>query len=319
MNGFYRIYGKHVFLIETVLIAVMTSFSLPAFLSAVYVAHTTSLLSTLAGPVLLASMIVLFAHVLVFGRIASLELYPCPTLRLEHINLSLYRALILFSLATFASVVLADILFSRLGLGDQLALIVQILVICFLSTVLMLLVLFPLSISTLASRNKARLSFRAVLVGLKLLSEEQIEERRSKLVRSHIKWLRDGLRSYNRFLYKFKPVHIEITNIDDYYRSVCCASLIGNQAERDIVVQEIRRLLDSVGGSFREEDFRQLLIGLRNIKNMQRNNELELSELDDLVRVLTFSDRLKERVKSPYFEAVVAAVEIAVAVLVYVL
>jgi hypothetical protein len=264
-------------------------------------------------------MIVLLVHVLVFWRIARLELYPYSTLRLERFNSRFYRALLLFSLVTFALLIFGDILSTKLGLSDQWALIGRITSICFFAAFWMLIGLCPLSFSSLWSHDRTRLCFRAVLVGLKLLSEEQIEDRRSKLVRSHIRWLRDGLRSYNRFLYKFKPVHIEVTNIDDYYRRVCCVSLIGTQAERDIVVQEIRRLLDSVGSRFREEDFRQLLIGLRNIKNMQRNNESELSELDDLVKVLTFSDRLKERLKSPYFGVVVAAVEIAVGVLVYVL
>jgi len=307
-------------LIEIVLIVVMASlFFALAFFALAFFAFLAPIISMLTGSLLVFLLMAFFAHVFIFLRIARLELYPYATLRLERFNLRFYRALILSSLVSFALLYLVGILFPKLGLSDRVALASQIIGICLFAIILMLVASFPLSLSSLTSHKRARLSFRAVLVGLKLLSEEQTEEKRSKLVKSHIKWFGDGLRSYNRFLYKFKPVHMEIMNIDDYYRSVCCVSLIGNQAERDIVMEEIRRALDSVGGRFKEEDFRQLLIGLRNIKNMERNNELELSELNDLVRVLSFSERLKERVKSPYFEAIVAGVEITVAVLVYVL
>lgn len=317
-KSFYRNYGKHIFLIEIVLIIVLASFSL-AYLSLAYVAsrYLSSITTLVAFALLFFFILAFFAHVIIYTRIARLELYPYETLRLERFNSRFYRALLLSSLVAFAWLFLIGRLYHASSLSGALAVGVEIIAIWAVASIAMLFGSFPISMSSLMGHNKARLSFRASLVGLKLVCKEQTKEKRSKLVKNYIKWFKEGLRSYNSFLYKFKPVHIEVVNIDSYYRSICCASLIGNQTERDIVMEEIRRALDSMGGRFREEDFRQLLVALRNIRNVQRNNESQLSELNDLMRVLSFSERVKRMLKSPYFEAIIAALEIIIAVLVY--
>jgi hypothetical protein len=205
--------------------------------------------------------------------------------------------------------------FGGVVLSENLAFAFRAITIYFLGSGFMLYNLFPLSFSSLPRHNKARLSLRTVLVGLNLICIDQTQTGRSKLVKKYIKWFKEGLSSYNSFLYKFKPAHIEIVDIDRYYCSICSVSLIGNPAERDIAKEQIRCILDSIGGRIREEDFRQLLTSLKNLKNVERRDNYRLSELNKLVRILSFSDRVKQKLKSPYLVIILGIIPVIASII----
>lgn len=304
MRNFYRIYGKYMKTIEIVLICAAALVFLVQIFFLEFGALTTA-------PSLVAFMIAVGVHGMICVRMAKLELFPYKILRLNSLNSYFYRALLFSSLIGFALVYLSA-LFPKSWSSNLFAEPIAYYVI---TAVKMVIAFFPFSMSWLSNHRKSRLSFRTVLVGLKLISKEDKKAGKTRWVGKYIKWFREGLYSYNRYVYKRKPEQIEIVGIDDYYRSVCCIALIGKQAERDIIAEQIRLALDSMGGRYRKADLRQFLIGLKNMKNIERKMEYPLSELNEMIRILSFSERMKERLKSPYFTALIGSITILLAAL----
>jgi len=304
MRNFYRVYGKYMKAIEIILICTAALVFLVQIFFLEFGALTT-------GPSLVAFMIAVLVHGLICIRMAKLELFPYKTLRLNSLNSYFYRALLFSSLIGFALVYLLA-LFPKSWSSNLFAEPIAYYVI---TAVKMLAAFFPFSMSWLTNLEKSRLSFRTVLVGLKLISKEDKKVGKTRLVGKYIKWFKEGLYSYNRYIYKRRPEHIEIVGLDDYYRSVCCTALIGKQAERDIIAEQIRLALDSMGGRHRKADLRRFLIGLKNIKGIERKIEYPTSELNEMIRILSFSRRMKERLKSPYFTTLMGSITVLLAVL----
>jgi hypothetical protein len=124
-------------------------------------------------------------------------------------------------------------------------------------------------------RKRFRLSIRSALVGLKLISMEENDDNRHRLIDKHIKWVRNGFQSYCHILYKKGSVQIEIANIDEYYQSLCCTALIGQRKEIKLMLEQLRRALTSVRNHPSEgcDDVRQLLTSLKNVKNLEGRKE----------------------------------------------
>lgn len=80
-------------------------------------------------------------------------------------------------------------------------------------------------------------------------------------------------------------------------------------------MEQIRRILDSMGGRKREEDFRQFLTSLKNLRNVERRDDYSLSELNELMKILSLSDRVKEKLKSPYSVALFGIIPIVISIL----
>jgi len=307
MRNFYRIYGKYMNTIEIVLIFAAAS----VFLAQIFFLEFGALT---AGPSLVAFMIAAVVHAVICIRIAKLELFPYKTVRLDSLNSYFYWALLFSSLVGFALVFLLALIPEFWGSN----LLAESVAYYAITAVKVFIAFFPFSMSWLNNRSKSRLSFRTVLVGLKLISKEDKKVRKKRLIEKYIKWFREGLYSCNRYVFEGMSAHVEIVGIDDYYRSVCCIAVIGEQAERDIIAEQIRLALDSMGGRHRKADLRRFLIGLKNMKNIERNTEYPLSELNEMIRILSFSERVKERLKSPYFTALIGSIPILLAVLPFV-
>lgn len=188
--------------------------------------------------------------------------------------------------------------------GDSL---VEILSYYALTAFSMIIPFFWYTLALMTDHRKTRLSFRVALVGLKLISRENSE--RGKLVRKYIRWLKDGFRSYNRYLYNQNPARIEVVDIDDCYHSLSCVALMGNRKEINIISEQIRLALNSLPRSEKKpHDVKQLLIRLKNIKEIKRRRTYPLSEINDMTRIVSFSDRLRTILTHPYLLMLIAVI-----------
>ena len=158
------------------------------------------------------------------------------------------------------------------------------------------------------NNKKARLMFRTALVGLALIRNEKKKAKRTKLVAKYVTRFRDGLCSYNKYLYKVNPTRLEIANTDSYYRNVCCVASMGNPSEQTIVLDQLRLALSSVAGKYVKDDSRRFLIALKNICNLRQEADYPSDELYKMIRPKPFSERIKDWLKSPYFGAIVGLI-----------
>jgi hypothetical protein len=265
------------------------------------------------GPSYIAFFLCVAVHSFIFLEVADLEFYPYKTLRLNSLNKLLYKVLLCFSLLTFAVLsLLGHFLPIEFFYENLFIMILQHVAVI---TVKMLFALYPFQLISLADLRVCRLSLRTVLVGLRLIDREDKKVDRASLVSKYLKWFIVGLNSYNRYLYKRRPKHMGIVGINDHYRNVHCVGLIGNLAERAIIARQVRCTLDSIKGNFRRGDLRQLLIALKNIENIEDEDSYPISELSRMVRLLSFSEKAKERLGSPWFIAIVSGITIILGIL----
>lgn len=76
----------------------------------------------------------------------------------------------------------------------------------------------------------------------------------------------------------------------------------------DTIVKQIRLALSSTGE--RKDELRHFLIALKNLKNMKNKKEYPLAELNEMITILSFSERVKERLRSPYVNVIAIIVAI---------
>jgi hypothetical protein len=310
LRNFYRIYGRYMEYAEIVLFALIV-------LVFAFQEYSLDFAALTAGPSLFAFILSVAVHVIICIQIASSEFYPYKTLRLNSLNSLFYRVLLGSSLFIFVVLFLISNFFPMEFLyGNLLILILQH---CAFMTTKMVIVFLFFQLSWSSDFKRSRLALRTVLIGLRLIDREDKRVDRADLVSKYLRWFNVGLNSYNRFLYKRKPKHMGIVEIGDYYRSIHCAGLIGNRAERATLSRQVRLALDSIGGGIREGGFRQFLIAMKNIKNIENKERYPLSDLNRMVRVLSFSERAKEWLKSPWFTAIVSFITIFSAALPFIL
>jgi len=140
---------------------------------------------------------------------------------------------------------------------------------------------------------------------LELLHNEEIANGKLKIVKKYVKWFRVGLHSFNSYLYARNPTRLKIVDVDQYHQSVCSVVFMGKRKEMDTIIEQIRSALNCIGEKKREYDLRHFLIALKNVKSGKRRKEYPLSELNEMIRMLPISERVKERLKSPYVTSLI--------------
>jgi hypothetical protein len=278
-----------------------------AFLVFVFQEYFLDFGALTTGPSIIAFFLCASFHTFVFSEVASAEFYPYKTLRASFLNQLLFKILLCFSLLSFVTLLLLDSLLPA-ELRENLLIVTlgHLTLIC----VKALFVFLPLIFFTPTDLTICRLSLRTALIGLRLIDAKNKKVDRARLVSKYLKYFFVGLNSYNRYLYKQKPKHMGIVGTNDCYRIVYCVGLIGNPTERAKIARQIRRALDSIEGKFRRRDFRQFLIALKNIKNIEDKDDYSISELSEMIRITSFSERAKERLESPLFLGIVSLITV---------
>jgi len=288
---FYEAYGKHVLSIEIVLILAINLIIITLYL------FSTSVFGAVAWWITLIGIPVI--HIRIFSRIANTELFPYETLRLERFRSNFFRAAIFLVFLWLASLFPLN-LFSADIPDEVYSFFSKILGYVLLVAFPTLMIAFILRIGSTTAHTQARLSFKTALRGMELLRKETNTNKKNKLIGKHVKWFKDGLRSYNSYLYESNPTSIEIHEIDHLYRSVCGVALMGKRAERDNIIRQMKSALNCIGEREGEDDLRLFLITLKNINSGKTEKEYTLSELSEMTRILPFSEKLKGWLKSPY-------------------
>lgn len=299
---FYKAYGKHVLLIEIALILTLT------FTFAILCLTFSSYLLV---PWLIVVFVSILIHLRIFYRIANLELCPYEILRLGRFRFYFF-IMIVFSF--FLSLTLLYSLSSFLT--KTFFVVVVILLNYFLLVNFpMLFIALMLKMASITNHKKARLSFKIVIDAMELLRKEKKTDEKMKLIDKYVKWFGVGLRSYNSYLYENNPACLEIVDIEQYHRSVCNVALMGKRTEIDNTIEQIKSVLNCVSKREREDDLRHFLIALKNVKSGKRKKEYPLFELNEMTRISPFSERIKEKLKSPYATLLIGIVAIVLQVL----
>jgi hypothetical protein len=318
-EGFSRTYGRHILMIESLLVIIVTlTFVIQIFLPAYIIG--VSLVAWLIG-----FFMAIFIHQSMFRRIAEKEICPYEILRQMRFRSYLFKAVILGFLIFFlllyvwasslAGKILTDFRSGSFLIGFlQIMLVIEVIGIFFIVTFPVAFSAYFLYLVPIHNNKKARLMFRTALVGLALIRNERKKTKRTKLVGKYVTWFRDGLRLYNKYLYETNPTRLEIANTDSYYRNVCCVASMGNPSEQTIVLDQLRLALSSIAGKYVKDDSRRFLVALKNICNVRRELDYPSDELYKMIRPKPFSDRIKDWLKSPYFEAIVGLIPVIAAV-----
>ena len=296
---FYEAYSKHILLIEITLISTLTF----------TYACTRAPVSILAfGVLFIATPVSIYIHLRIFNRIVKRELYPYEILRLARFR---FYSLIM----VWFSLLLSMILFVLLDLFKtenlrEILVIVQTLLVdyIFIVNFPMFFITFLLFMGSITEHKKATFSFKIVIDAMELLRKEKKTYEEMKLIDKYVKCFREGLRSYNSYLYESNPACLGIVDVDQYHRSVCSVALMGKGAEIDNTIEQIKSALNCMGEREREDDLRHFLIALKNVKSGKAEKEYPFSELNEMIRAFPFSERLKERLKSPYVTSLVTVI-----------
>ena len=296
LRSFYRFYGKYMELIEfaiigaAVLIFVLQEYSLE------FAALTT-------GPSIFAFLLLTFVHSLILLKVATTEFYPYKSLRINFFNQLLYKVILFFFFMMLTLLLLLGY-FLPLEVLLENSLIIALQHVFWINGKIML-ILYPIMFG-LTDVKICRLSLRTVLIGLKLIDMK--EKDKTRLVSKYLRLFLVGLKSYNSHLYKRKPKHISIVEINKCYSIVHCVGLFGSSKERIIIAKQIRRALDSIKGPFRPDNFRQLLIALKNIRNLEDRKNYSTLELSHMIKITSFSERAKEFLVSSWFLMIVSLI-----------
>lgn len=288
---FLKSYGKHVLKIEVVLISVLVlAFTFPAVFNVV----STFYLAVW----MVASIVGINVHLYIYLKIADNELHPYEVIFTgrfrSNLTLISYVSFLFWVLSAYVLSLFPPALQSGNILSDSLNYLLLILLPMFF-------VMAFLSLTSISNFRKARLSLVTVLDGLMQMSNEKEQRKKAKLAKKYLGWFKIGLTSYNGYLYK-QPIHIKILNIDDYYHELCCAALLGNEEQATHLVEEVRSALNSLDGRGTTQ-LKNLLIALKRIRGRPKaKNIYRLSELSELIRITSLSDRIWERAKHPLFK-----------------
>lgn len=307
---FYKAYGKHVLLIEYALVLTLT------FILLILMFLPSPFTGLAFGIWLIALFVAVVIHIHFFHVIVKSELYPYEILRTEKIRLY-------FALSTYSSFFLLFTLYLVFSSWKEIpreisVMVMDILVYPFIILFPMLFLSFMYLVGSIPNGRRARLSLKTVLDAMGTIREEKKTKQKMKLIKKRVKWFRKGLHSYNSYLYNSYPVHIEIIDIEQYHRSICGIALMGKRAEIEDAIKQIRFALNSIGGKKKGEGLRHFLIALKNIKSGKRKKKYPLAELNDMTRTLSFSDMVKERLKSPYVTVAIGIVAIVLQVLYFI-
>lgn len=309
---FYEAYGKHILLIEIALILTLT------FAVDIQTFFPTPIIPFTAGVWWIALFVSALIHLRFYFKIAKMELCPYKILRLGCFR---YRFLITAFISFFLSftLVLPVSIFSTEIPSEIYDILMQISNIALLVAFPMFMIGFTLWVGSITDHKKARLSFKTVLNAMELLRKKTNTNEKTKLIEKYVKWFRVGLRSYNSYLHESKPTSLEIVNIKEYHRSLCNVALMGKQAEIDNTIEQVKSALNSMGRREKEDDLRNFLIALKNMKSMKMEKDYPLSELNEMTRILPFSERVKEWLRSPYITSLVVIILSIIAIVVQVL
>jgi len=230
---FYDAYGKHVLLIEFALILALSL--------------------AMGVLILLPNIVVFFAwaisvfvcvviHIIIFYRIAKMELYPYEILHLEHVRVNFFRTLAFIFFLLFALFYFGSLFFAETLEMYRVVLISPLIVVS-----PMFMVSAMLSFSSISAYRKTRLSLKTVLYGLELLNTQEIANGKLKIVKKYVKWFRVGLHSFNSYLYARNPTRLKIVDVDQYHQSVCSAVFMGKRKEMDTIIEQIGSALNCLG------------------------------------------------------------------------
>lgn len=286
---FYEVYGKHVLLIEIALILIsLFTFVVMVFPVPAIVAF---------GAWLIVTFVISPIHLRIYSRIVRMELYPYEILRLERVRSRFNKTLVYFFFLLLILSFLTS-LFSTEIPPETYDIFGEIVGYVFFVIFPMLMVTFVITFGSINHHRKARLSFKTVLHAMEALREEKRKDEKMKLIKKYVKWFRDGLHAYNSYLYE-NIACLEIVDIEQYHRNIHNAALMGNESEIDETIEQIESTLNSLGKEG-EDDLRHFLIALKNIKNGKAEKEYPLYELNEMTTIMSFSERVKETLKSPY-------------------
>ncbi len=266
------------------------------------------------GYIMIAFFLASFTHSLICIFVSNSELFPRESLFLDSFRRFFFKLVLILTTPAFM-LLYVIVTYFPLGFWSE-NLLFDALVRYAAGSLLFLLVFYFYPIGLISKRTRLRLSLRSALIGLKLISGIKKDDKRRDLIEKYVKWAKKGFESF-RIIYKKGPVQIEISDIDEYYQSLCCTALIGRVEEIILISGQLRRALRSVHRlkSKERDDIRQFLISLKNVKNLKEVDEYDLSELREITRMLSRSDRARKLISSPFAVMLVGIIPITLQVL----
>jgi hypothetical protein len=309
LRSYYNWYGRHLLKIEAFVISGLTgSFVLMAYFSPLL--NAVWQLSLAWSLVFLVFVIV---HTTTFSKLVRLEAYPYEVLLIKHIRGRLLKvdvALIFF----FISLVYLST-FSSAAVNSFISPVI-VFSLSFIAG-FSFVVYFVVLLGGISSFQETRLSLKVVLIGLKKIHKTKSAKTKKAhidyvgaLIKKHMKWFENALSSYNKTLYKTSPSRLELVDLEQYYLSVFTVAIFGKNEEMQLLVAQTEKLLSCLGKkvpyvNLWYVDLRELLTALKNIRSLETNEGYSIRELQDMVRVTSYSDRFKRFLSSQYILAVV--------------
>jgi hypothetical protein len=318
-EGFFRAYGKNMLAIESVLVIALTlTFVFQIFLPAYLVQSSF-------GIWFVAFLLAISFHQEMFRKVVAREVCPYEVLRQIRFRSYLFKGVMLSAFVFFLLMyfwgsffvgrMLVDI---RSGLFPQeflrIMLVIETILLFFIIILPLSLSAYFLYIISINDRERARLTFRAVLVGLALIRNEK-EMKRRMLVKKYATLFRSGLLSYNKYLYSANSAHLQIIDTDIYNRKLLCIASIGDSDEQTAVLSQLRLALSSIAGKYAKDDTRRFLVALKNILRLKEEADYPSNELYSMVRPKTLFEKVKDWVTSPASKALVGLIPILAAVI----
>ncbi|MCJ7423780.1 hypothetical protein MUP01_05875 [Candidatus Bathyarchaeota archaeon] len=301
-------YGKHIRKIEIVLVVVPT-------LTFVALLFFPLISAWSIWAWMIALFIGAFVYLIFYITVAGMESQPYEVLWLERFR-HYFVGITLF--IVFSVSALFYLLPSMPeAIGHQGAVISVVATSAMSALIPLTFVSCLLLVGSISRRKKARLALKLVANGMELISREEKKDRRIELFRKYVSWFKTGLAAYNSYLFRDASTHVKMVDVEGCYQSVCCAALIGSKDQVNSMTGQMKIALGCMSGPRGGDDFKHLLIALKNIKNMRTRKNYRLSELNDMVKFLSFSDRVREVLVSPYFLSAIGFVTVGVEVILH--
>lgn len=303
-DKFFKFYGKHLldfefsFLLIATFAYIACIWFLPSYFNILSYETTYS--------VVFATILLFIAHRFIISKIAERESYPLTVLRHDpKASRMFYYAIFLFAISLLA---LPVSLYT--GVLNLFPAIIGISIILMVfATSLILATFFILILPPhISAHREARLCFKLVSEQLRKLAGAD-KDTRQKIAVEYIKWLEKGFRRYNKCL--LKSYHEEIVDVDLYYWQVYTKALIGTSREINNVTNHVTQLFESLGKSMKEGNIQKFLVTLQHIKGKRGKKAESTNELSKLIRPLSFSERIKSIITSPYIMVIVTAITTA--------
>jgi len=239
--------------------------------------------------------IVLFIHHRFVQKIAENELYPREIFRYFYDNWFFLTRTIVFLIVTPMALVILDF-FSVLqvftpAIGILLALFAFLLSMVLVSSISLL---FQ---PRLGAHKKARLYFKVVVNNMEQAINKN-EKERKKLTLDYFKYLKHGLKAFNRYL--FKTHGFEIADIDSYYYKAYQMFLIRNKEELERTSKHLKEAFNAIGEREKEENLRKFLTAVYTLQKENEKATLSTAKLQQMIKPVSRMDKIKSKIASPY-------------------